>query len=71
MEHAFQFRCELVAAFYFQLGEHAPFRVVRNRTSKEKTLREMALVVAFEYVLLRDVSEDRDRLVENDFNLSV
>lgn len=63
MEHAFELLRELVATLDFELREHAAFSVIRHRSTSEKSLCEMGLVIPFKSVLFYQVAEDSDCLV--------
>lgn len=46
-------------------------RIIRNRSAKKQTLGKVILVVTLERVLFSNVSENRDRLVQDHVNLDV
>lgn len=71
MEHTLEFLRKLVPALHLKLRQHAPLRVVRHGSPKEKPLGEMTFVVPLEDVLICEEAEDRDRLVENAVHFSI
>jgi hypothetical protein len=54
VEHALQFDRELETALHLELGKHASFGIVRDRSVMKEALRQMGLIVSFEDVLLCD-----------------
>jgi hypothetical protein len=54
MEHAFKFDRELEAAFDFEFGKHASFRIIRYRSVVKEALCKVSLIISLEDVLLCD-----------------
>ena len=71
VEHPLQLLRELVTTLDFELRQHATLGIIRNRSAEKQTLGKMILVVTLERVLFGNVSENRDRLVQDQVNLDV
>ena len=63
MEHTLEFDRKLEAAFNFEFGKHASFRIVRYRSVVKESLCEMSLIVSLEDVLICDEPEQTDRFI--------
>jgi hypothetical protein len=57
VKHTLEFDRKLEAAFYFELGNHVSFRIIVDRSVVKDALRQMSLIISFEYVLLCDEPE--------------
>jgi hypothetical protein len=71
MEHTLEFDRELEAAFDLELGKHASFRIIRNRSVMKKALGQMSLIISFEDVLLCDEPEQADRLIKDNLDFGI
>jgi hypothetical protein len=71
VEHALEFDGELEAAFDLELGKHASFRIIRDRSVKKEALRQMGLIVSFEDVLLCDKPKQADGFIEDNLNFGI
>jgi hypothetical protein len=65
VEHPLQLLRELVTALDLELRQHATLRVIRHRSAEKQTFGKVILVVTLERVLFSNVSENRDRLVQD------
>jgi len=63
MEHTLEFDRELEAAFDFEFGKHASFRIIRYRSVVKESLCEMSLIISLEDVLFCDEPEQTDRFI--------
>jgi hypothetical protein len=71
VEHTLQFDSELEAAFDFELGKHASFRIIGDRSVVKQSLRQMGLIISFEDVLFCDKSEQGDGFIEDNLHLGI
>ena len=71
MEHTLEFDRELEAAFDLELGKHASFRIIRDRSVMKETLCKVGFVISFEHVLLRDVPKQADGFIENNLDFGI
>jgi hypothetical protein len=71
VEHTLEFDRELEAAFDLELGKHASFRIIRNRTVVKEALRQMGLIIPFEDVLLCDEPKQADGFIEDNLNFGI
>lgn len=51
-------------AFDFELRKHSTLSILGHRAVLEKSLGQMRLVVTFKYILVPDISEDRDCFIK-------
>jgi hypothetical protein len=65
VEHTLEFDRELKAAFDLELGKHASFRVIRDRSVMKEALCQMGLIISFEHVLLCDEPKQADSFIED------
>ena len=71
MEHALEFDGKLEAAFDLELGKHASFCIIRNRSVKKEALRQMGLIISFEDVLLCDEPKQTDGFFEDNLDFCI
>ena len=71
VEHPLQLLRELVTTFDFELCQHATLRIIRNRSAEKQTLGEVILIITLERVLFGNVSENRDRLIQDRVDLDI
>lgn len=71
VEHPLQPLCELVTTLNLQLRQHAMLRIIRNGSAIKQALGKVILIITLERVLFGNVSENRDRLVQDQVNLDV
>ena len=71
VENSLQLLSELVSTLHLQLGEHATFCIIRNRSALKKALRKVALIITFEDILVSKEPEDSYRLIQHSVNLGV
>lgn len=71
VEHALELRSELRPALDLQLRQHAALRIVRDRSTEEQTLGKVSLVIPFEHVFVREVSEYSNGFVEHGVHFQI
>jgi hypothetical protein len=71
VEHTLEFDRELEAALDLELGKHASFRIIRDRSVMKEALRQMGLVISFEDILLCDEPKQADSLIEDNLNFDI
>ena len=71
MEHTLELDRKLEAAFDLELGKHASFRVIRDRSVMKEALCQMGFIISFEYVLLCDEPKQADGFIEDDLDFGI